>query len=155
MCKCIVADSSVFILGRRPEGDLITVPGVEAELKDIGSRSRLSIFNTKVESPLSDALNKVLSAAKETGDIFALSKTDLDVLAKAWEYRDRAALASDDYAVQNVALHLGLKVSPVAQPMIKRRLRHVRKCYACGRTFEGEACPDCGTALRKRERRIR
>ncbi len=143
MAPCVVADASVFILGKRLEGEILTVPSVERELRDIRSKSRLHIFNARVESPLVDALKRARSAAKTTGDIAVLSQTDLDVLAKAVEYG--AILATDDYAVQNVALHLGLRVEPVAQPLIKKTMRRIQRCRACGCAFEGEACPDCGT----------
>jgi len=153
MCARIVADSSVFILGKRLEGELITVPAVERELKDLRSKSQLDISGAKIESPSAEALRKAKKAARETGDITVLSLADLEVLAKALEYE--AILATDDYAVQNVALHLGLKVEPVAQPMIRRKMRRVQRCVGCGGTFEGDICPDCGTPARKRERRIR
>lgn len=149
----VVADASVFIWGKRPEGELITVPAVEAELKDIRTKSRLYLFEARVESPSSQALKAARSAAAETGDLRALSPADLEVLAKALEYR--AVLATDDYALQNVALHLGLKIEPVGQPRIKRKLKHVQRCHGCGLRFEGEACPDCGTPARKKKRCIR
>jgi len=79
----VVADASVFIWGKRPEGELITVPAVEAELKDLRSRSLLHIFEARVESPSSHSLKAAKAAAGETGDIRVLSSTDLDVLAKA------------------------------------------------------------------------
>ncbi len=143
MAAYVVADASVFITGKRFEGEIITVPSVERELKDIRSKSLLHIFDVRVESPSADALKKARSAAKATGDITVLSQTDLDVLAKAVEYG--AKLATDDYAVQNVALHMGLQIEPVAQPRIRKKMRRVQRCRACGKTFDGEACPDCGT----------
>ncbi|MCX6669623.1 MAG: hypothetical protein NTV25_07440 [Methanothrix sp.] len=146
----VVADASVFIWGKRPEGELITVPAVEAELKDLRSRSRLHIFEARVESPSSQALKNAREAAAKTGDIAVLSAADLEVLAKALEYG--AVLATDDYALQNVALHLGLKIEPIGQPRIRRELRRVQKCQGCGKSFEGEACPDCGTPARKKKR---
>jgi UPF0271 protein len=149
----VVADASVFIWGKRPEGELITVPAVEAELKDITAKSRLYIFEARVESVSPQSLKAARSAAAETGDLKALSPADLDVLAKALEYK--AVLATDDYALQNVALHLGLKIEPIGQPRIKRKLKHVQRCQGCGRSFEGEACPDCGTPARKKKRCIR
>jgi endoribonuclease Nob1 len=153
MCAYIVADSSVFILGKRPEGEVITVPSVEAELKDIRSKSLLHIFDVRVESPSADAVKKARAAARDTGDIAVLSGTDLEVLAKAFELS--AKIATDDYAVQNVALHLGLEVEPVGQPVIKRRMKRVQRCSGCGITFEGDACPDCGTPRKARVRRSR
>ena len=64
----VVADASVFIWGKRPEGVLITVPAVEAELKDIQAKSRLFIFEARVESPTSQALKAARSAAAESAD---------------------------------------------------------------------------------------
>jgi UPF0271 protein len=145
----VVADASVFIWGKRPDGELITTPAVEAELKDIRTKSLLHIFEARVEGPTLQALKIVQKAALETGDIKVLSPADLEVLAKALEYR--AVLATDDYALQNVALHLGLEIEPVGQPRIKRELKRVQKCQGCGKRFEGEACPDCGTPARKKK----
>lgn len=153
MCACIVADSSVFILGKRLEGELITVPGVERELKDIRSRLLLQICGARVESPSVNALKRVTEAARETGDIRVLSQADLEVLAKALEYQAR--LATDDYAVQNVALYLGIPIEPIGQPLIKRGIKRVSRCFACGATFDGDSCPDCGTPFRRKKRRIR
>jgi endoribonuclease Nob1 len=153
MCAYIVADSSVFILGKVLEGELITVPAVECELLDIRSKSLLHIYGARVESPTVESLKQAKCAAQETGDIRTLSQADLEVLAKALEYG--AVLATDDYAVQNVALHLGIKIKPIAQPAIKKRLKRTLRCSACGSAFDGEACPDCGTLARIRKRRIR
>lgn len=152
MCACIVADSSVFILGKELEGELITVPAVERELLDIRSKSLLHIYGARVESPTLEYLRRVKDAAQETGDIRTLSQADLDVLAKALEYG--AVLATDDYAVQNVALYLGIKIESIAQPAIKRRLKRTLRCFACGAAFDGHACPDCGTPARTKKRRI-
>ena len=149
----VVADASVFIWGKRPEGELISSPAVEAELKDIGSRSRFHIFDARVEVPSSQAIEAARQAAEETGDVTVLSPADLEVLALALEHE--AVLATDDYALQNVALHLGLKIEPVGQPAIKRKLRRVRRCRACGRVLEGNVCPDCGTQSMKSKRCIK
>ena len=166
----VVADASVFIWGKRPEGQLITVPAVEAELKDIRTRSLLAIFEAQVCSPTTQARRAAQRAAEETGDIRSLSPADLEVLALAIQYHAEEAnrrankdddpekgaygvsLATDDYALQNVALHLGLKIEPIGQPRIKRRLLHVQRCRGCGASFEGEACPDCGTPARRKKR---
>lgn len=142
-----MADASVFIWGKMPEGELITVPAVERELKDLRSKAIFSISEVRVESPSEAALKRARQAAQETGDIQVLSPADLEVLAKAIEYQAR--LATDDYALQNVALHLGLKIEPIGQPAIKRKLRRVQRCYACGEAFDGEACPECGTPAKR------
>ncbi|MCJ7446047.1 MAG: hypothetical protein MUO26_16270 [Methanotrichaceae archaeon] len=151
MTGYVVADASVFILGKRLDGELITVPSVERELKDLRSKSLLDIYRARVESPSMEFLKKVRIAAKETGDLSFLSNADQEVLAKALEYD--AVLATDDYALQNVALHLGLRIEPLGQPAIKRQRRRVQRCSACGALFEGESCPDCGTLSWKKNKR--
>jgi UPF0271 protein len=112
----------------------------------------LSIFEARVESPLASFRRAAEQGAQETGDLRALSKADLDVLAKALEYR--GVLATDDYALQNVALHLGLRIEPIGQPRIKRVRKHIQRCRGCGSRFEGEDCPDCGTLAPKKKRCI-
>ena len=149
----VVADASVFIWGKRPMGELITVPAVEAEMRDIRTKSLFAIFETRVVGPSAQVLKIAERAATETGDIRSLSTTDLDVLALALEYK--AVLATDDYAMQNVALHLGLKIEPIGQPRIKKMRKYVQRCQGCGSRFEGEACPDCGTPARKKKRCIK
>ncbi|HPC90090.1 MAG TPA: hypothetical protein PKY93_07160 [Methanothrix sp.] len=152
----VVADASVFIWGKRPEGRIVTVPAVEAELLDIRTRSLLAIFDAEVHSPAARARRAAERAAEQTGDIRSLSAADLEVLALAIQYRDEKAddvvLATDDYALQNAALHIGLKIEPIGQPRIKRWLVHVQRCRVCGGSFEGEACPDCGTPAQRKKR---
>ncbi|MDF0592979.1 hypothetical protein P0O24_05215 [Methanotrichaceae archaeon M04Ac] len=148
MRPATVADSSVFICGKGFEGEVVTVPGVEGELLDIGSRMRLQISGARIEPPSRDALARARAGAERTGDAAVLSEVDLELLAKALELS--ATLATDDYALQNVALHLGLRVETVAQPRIKKILKRTQRCPGCGRPFEGEDCPVCGTTRRKR-----
>jgi UPF0271 protein len=149
MRPAIVADSSVFICGKGFEGEVVTVPGVEGELLDIGSRMRLQISGARIEPPSRDALARARAGAERTGDAAVLSEVDLELLAKALELS--ATLATDDYALQNAALHLGLRVETVAQPRIKKILKRTQRCPGCGRPFEGEDCPVCGTPRRKRK----
>ncbi|MDI9617182.1 MAG: hypothetical protein QFX31_07455 [Methanothrix sp.] len=146
----IVADASVFILGKPLKGEVITVPAVEQELKDIRSRIKLQISDVRIEPPTKEALKRATDAARETGDLSRLSQTDLEVLAKAIEYD--AVLATDDYALQNVAVHLGLRVEPVVQRGIRRFIKRTQRCPGCGRAFEGDLCPVCGTPPRGRKR---
>lgn len=150
MAAFIVADSSVFILGKSLEGEVITVPSVERELKDIRSKMKFQISSVRIESPSKQALLDAQKAARETGDLTLLSGTDLDLLAKALELQ--AVLATDDYALQNVAVHLGLKVEPVVQHGIRRKVVRLRRCFACGKTYEEDICPVCGTPPRRRKK---
>ncbi len=67
---------------------LITVPSVIAEIRDINARSRLETtllpFLTQRE-PQPESLRVVAEFARKTGDYEVLSRTDLQVLALAYE----------------------------------------------------------------------
>jgi UPF0271 protein len=105
----------------------------------------------KIADPKGESVKKVVSKASETGDVSSLSKTDVDVIALALE--KKTALLSDDYAIQNTARQLGLKVEFTAQDGIKKTVRWMRLCEGCGRRFEASktgVCPVCGSRLRKR-----
>jgi UPF0271 protein len=147
-----IADSSLFIIGKRIEGSIITVPSVVEELRDEISRTIMELMNVRIEPPLQSFIREVKSKAGVTKDSEELSKTDIDILAKALEYsrKEETVLISDDYAVQNTAIHLGLKVMPAGQKKIKDVLIWEKFCIGCKRRFPlGDDCPVCGTALKK------
>ncbi|HEX7575138.1 MAG TPA: NOB1 family endonuclease [Candidatus Methanoperedens sp.] len=152
-----IADSSLFIIGKRIEGNIITVPSVEGELRDETSRTIMELMNVRIEPPLQSFIREVTSIAGVTKDSEELSKTDIDVLAKALEYsrKEDVVLISDDYAVQNTAIHLGIKVMPAGQKKIRDVLLWEKFCIGCKRRFpQGDDCPVCGTALKKRRKKI-
>lgn len=147
-----IADSSIFIIGKRINGDIITVPSVVEEIRDERSRTILELMNVRIEPPLAAFIREVTSKAKITKDCEELSKTDIDVLAKALEYskNEETILFTDDYAVQNTAIHLGIKVMPAGQKKITDVLIWEKFCIGCKRRFpEGNDCPVCGTPLKK------
>ena len=147
-----IADSSLFIIGRRIEGNIITVPSVVEELRDEGSRTIMELMNVRIEPPLQSFIREVTIKAGVTRDSDELSNTDIDILAKVLEYsrKEETVLISDDYAVQNTAIHLGLKVMPAGQKKIKDVLIWEKFCIGCKRRFpQGDDCPVCGTALKK------
>lgn len=153
-----IADSSLFILGKRLQGSVITVPSVVKELRDEKARTTMELMNVRVELPLESFIKKVKAKAKLTRDSEELSTTDIHVLAKALEYsQEGAILVTDDFAVQNIALLLGIEVMPVAQRRIKDILIWEKQCIACKRRFSsGAICPVCGSPLKKtRKVRVR
>ncbi len=108
----------------------------------------------RVEMPQPYMVDEVISVAKQTRDIDELSVTDIDILAKALEYKDDSTLLTDDYAVQNVAVMLGIDVKPVVQKKIRDILVWEKQCVGCRKRFdEGDVCPICGSALKKRRKR--
>ncbi|SFM49955.1 NOB1 family endonuclease [Methanolobus profundi] len=153
-----IADSAVFIMGAGLEPHrMITIPSVVNELKSNEASMRFELAResgARVEMPGEDFREAVLKIAKETRDCEELSATDVDILAKALEYKDNSVLLTDDYAVQNVARVMGIEVKPVAQKKIKDVLVWQKQCAGCRRYFDsGDVCPVCGSALRKRRKR--
>ena len=147
-----IADSSLFITGKRIEGIIITVPSVLDEIRDERSRTIMELMNVRIEPVLQSFLTEVTSKARETKDSEELSRTDLDLLAKALEYsrNENTILITDDYAVQNTAIQLGIKVIPAGGKKIKDVLLWEKFCIGCKRRFPaGDDCPVCGTPLKK------
>ncbi len=153
-----IADSAVFIMGYPVESTLlITVPSIVNELKSSEAAMRFDLARedgARVEMPLPHMIDEVVGMAEHTRDMEELSTTDIDILAKALERKDDAALLTDDYAVQNVAVMLGIDVKPVVQKKIRDILVWEKQCVGCRKRFdEGDVCPICGSELKKRRKR--
>lgn len=151
-----IADASLFIIRKRLEGSVITVPSVVEELRDESSRTTLELMDVRIEPPLSSSKKKVMTKAGITRDSDELSDTDIDILAKALEYseREETVLVTDDFAVQNTAIQLGIRVIPAGQRKIKDVLVWEKQCIGCKRRFPlGDECPVCGSQMRKRRKK--
>lgn len=153
-----IADSAVFIMGKPVDAiHTITIPSVVNELKSSESRLRFDLAREqglRVELPSKESLDKVIEVSGFSKDHEELSVTDIDVLAKAYDCKDEAVLLTDDYAVQNVASILGIKVEPVVQKKIKDVLIWQKVCIGCKRKFDsGEICPVCGSPMKKGRKR--
>ena len=154
-----IADSAVFIMGNCGVvcSLLITVPSVADELKSRDSMLRFDLAKEeglRVEWPEPEMVKEVRKKAEQTRDSEELSKTDLEILAKALEHRETAVLLTDDYAFQNVAVQLGIQVKPIAQKKIKDVLIWQKQCTGCKKTFDkGDECPICGSPLKKKRKR--
>lgn len=147
-----IADASLFITRKRLDGSIITVPSVVDELKDENARTIMELMNVRVEPALGEFRKEVRAKAGMTRDSEELSGTDIDVLAKALEYsgREETILVTDDFAVQNTAIHLGIKVMPAGQRVIKDVLLWERLCIGCRRRFPvGDVCPVCGSPMKR------
>jgi UPF0271 protein len=131
------------------DGGYVITDGVLSELLDDDLRDliALSIGNKhiKVRVPSETDLKIIEEAARETGDLGVLSKTDLGVLAVACE--NKAVIVSDDYAIQNVASALRISFERVSQDGIKKKVSWRRVCIGCGRKYPPDykgACSVCG-----------
>jgi UPF0271 protein len=162
--KTLVLDTSAFIAGYEPAGDrveLYTVPEVLEELRDtmakIKAQAALDSGKLRAKSPEKRFIEEVVRIAEEMGDFASLSSTDVSLLALALQLKEPhrdLALVSEDYSVQNIANRLGIKHISLATAGISRRIVWETYCPGCHRTFEklapGEACPICGTKLKRK-----
>lgn len=130
-----------------------TTPSVEGELEDLASKCRFDLLADQamqVRAPDPRSVENIREASRKSGDLPVLSATDIDLLALATELG--GTIVTDDYAIQNVAIHLGIPVLPIHQrPAVKRTWKY--RCPGCGRYYNdvGE-CPVCGAVIKRKRR---
>ena len=147
-----VLDSSAFIDEYTTEERIATIPMVREELEDeAGYRfDALEGSGMRIHIPDPETVERVERAARETGDAETLSRTDVRLLATAFELD--ATLVTDDYAMQNVAEKLDVGVDVIAQDGIDERRDWKFQCQGCGRVFDDnhDRCGICGSGLERK-----
>ena len=147
-----VLDSSAFINEYTTSDSIATIPLVREELEDeAGYRfDALEGSGMRIHIPDPGTVERVQRAARETGDAETLSRTDVRLLATAFELD--ATLVTDDYAMQNVAEKLDITVEVIAQEGIDERREWQFQCQGCGRVFDEnrERCEICGSDLERK-----
>jgi len=122
-------------------------------LEELSSNSRdavdygIRIGRVSIKEPGEASRKAAIEAATSTGDIKALSRADLDVLALALEYG--IPLISDDYAVQNTAAKLGVEFKTTFHDGIKKKVTWVFTCSGCKREYDSKtsSCSVCGSKV--------
>jgi UPF0271 protein len=144
-----------------------TTPLVEAELPCgatswIRFKMAVEAGKLKVDVPSLRSLNEVEDLSRKTGDVHRLSKTDIEVLALAFELSLKnldVTVVSDDYSIQNLAEKLHLQYVSLATLGIRYSQDWILLCPACRRRFapdfRGASCPVCGTTLKRKSLRRR
>ncbi len=142
-----VLDSSVVVEGFIAPSDweILITPGVDKELKKKGCQIPLA----RILAPEPKYVERVKEIAKRTGDLEVLSPVDVEVIALALQ--ENATILTDDYAIQNVASHLGVKWVGVHQSGITEKRKWKWRCESCGRYYSKyyPSCPVCGGKLRR------
>ena len=146
-----VLDASVFFTEISLDGELFTTPSVCDELLDIRSRGnfeRWCAAGLRVVSPEPQDVKRVMEAAAISRDTGIFSATDADLVALSLGLE--AVLYTDDFAIQNVALVLGVKTNPIQQRKA-RRVHWKYRCSGCGKYFDHDGeCPICGAAIKRK-----
>lgn len=146
--RVYVVDSSAIFQRKAVYEEMVTVPEVVSEIIDEASALYFSVKNLRVEEASEESEKEVVTTAKITGDIHKLSNTDIKVLAKALDEKKRGKdviLVTDDYAIQNVAMKLGIKFENIVQNGISKEFKWIKVCRGCGRRIDSDICPVCGS----------
>jgi endoribonuclease Nob1 len=166
--RVIVLDTSAFVAGFDPfslNEEQLTVPKVEEEIRrnsmiKMRLETALESGKLKVKAPSQASLVKVAESSAKLGDIFKLSKTDIELLALATELKSEGVtpqIVTDDYCIQNVATQLNIDFLALATFGIKRLLEWIRYCPACHKEYpancQSKECLVCGTQLKRKPRR--
>lgn len=109
-----------------------------------------------VEMPSIKSLEKVKDLASVSGDIEKLSQTDLEVIALAYEKKDKGfnvTIVSDDYSIENLARILHINSIPIITKGISNIVQWLIYCSGCGKVFKDKRimiCDVCGTKLKRK-----
>ncbi len=151
-----VLDSTAFYAGipYQGSGRYFTTYLVLEEVKHNNVGSSLIHSRVQVTEPSLDSTSRVKATASKTGDLGALSQTDISLLALALDLSQADGgvhLVSDDFAVRNVAEILSI---PLAQTSLKggewKNITWKIYCRGCGKQYTNPkltVCPVCGTQL--------
>ncbi|MFB6163806.1 MAG: NOB1 family endonuclease [Haloarculaceae archaeon] len=147
-----VLDSTAFIEEYHTTDSTATVPLVREELEGEAAYrfDALEGSGMHVHIPDDATVERVERAARETGDLAELSRTDVRLIAAAFELD--AHLVTDDYAMQNVAEKLEVTVEAIAREGISEQREWRFQCAGCGREFDEnhDRCPICGSDLSRK-----
>ena len=151
-----VLDSTAFYAGipYQGSGRYFTTYLVLEEVKHHNVGSSLIHTRVQVTEPSPESLNRVKTTAAKTGDIRALSQTDLSLLALGLDLMHAdggVSIVSDDFAIRNVAEVLSIPLAPTSMKGGEwKTIAWKIYCRGCGKTYTNPkltTCPVCGTQL--------
>jgi endoribonuclease Nob1 len=154
-----VLDSTAFYAGipYQGSGRYYTTYLVLEEVKHHNVGSSLIHTRVQVTEPSPESLDKVKNTAIKTGDIGALSQTDMSLLALGLDLKNGEGgvnLVSDDFAVRNVAEVLSIPLAPTAMKGGEwKNITWKIYCRGCGKSYTNPkltVCPVCGTKLERK-----
>jgi len=147
-----VLDASAFIHEYHTDEPMATIPQVREELEDeSGYRfDALEGSGMHLHIPDPETVERIERAARETGDLGELSRTDVRLVAAAFELD--GTLVTDDYAMQNVADRVDVSTEVIARDGIDERRDWQFQCQGCGRVFDEQRdrCEVCGSDLARK-----
>lgn len=138
-----VIDANVLLHGRKTTKfrESLTVPEVRQEMKTEEGKQRFRNSNIDVRKAPEPSLEKVKKISQDINS--PTSETDEKLVALA-ENTD-ATVVSDDKAVQNLALHLGIDFQGYMEGKIQEKRKWRLECSSCGKETSRTPCPRCGS----------
>ncbi|WP_240938915.1 NOB1 family endonuclease [Metallosphaera hakonensis] len=151
----MIFDTAGFLSGLQNSFDKVfTTPLVIEEVRDLHSMGTLSfsMITNKVIAmePSPSAMKKVEMVLREINDR-SLTKTDKSVIGLAIDLAP-AIVFTDDFAVQNVLMKLGIKFNAVRLGRTAQEIKtFTYVCEGCGRVYKEpkQECPICGGKIKK------
>ncbi|MGP6220363.1 NOB1 family endonuclease [Caldiplasma sukawensis] len=152
--KVYVPDTSAILAGKI---DLLSINCIipwavigEIRKGKMGRLMRSILDSVTVRSPDEKYVAMVKEQAGKTGDKVILSRQDIEVIATAIEYNGE--VITDDYAIQNVCLYMGVPFSKCNLSGINSGIIWEYVCCGCGRkTGENEKiCDVCGHRISRK-----
>jgi UPF0271 protein len=159
--KIYIIDTSAVLSGKPlnfNDSRIVTTEGVYNEFKPGGKDYQNFQFLLEkgliINSPSDKSINKIKDISTKTGDTIRVSKTDIELLALALDYKKEEdkipIILTDDYSIQNIANFLNIKFKTISQQGIKKRFKWSYQCRGCGKKFKEKIkkCPICGSETR-------
>ena len=170
--KFHIFDTNIFLKGiefNLIPGIIYTTPGIIEEIKvnkykdknrNILQRIELAKELEKliVQTPNEYFIKIVEEKSKVTGDLKALSKPDVELVALALELNEttnsEVTLYTNDYSMENLCTELKLKFKTLYKNGIKAKVHFEVYCPYCKTLYESEdlnkICDRCGLKLKRR-----
>ena len=138
-----ILDANVLLHGRETKEftEPVTIPEVTEEMKSTQGKRRLE--NTDIEVRKAPELS--LKKVKKVSDSINSPTSDVDEKLIALAENMDGTVVSDDKAVQNLALHLGIDFQGYMENKIDEKRDWRIECGSCGRETSRTPCPRCGS----------
>ncbi len=140
----------------------------ELERVDLNRSLLIETIDINWMMPTGKGMASAKKAAQESGDLARLSDVDLDILAICFDLQQNQTdftLFSDDYRVQNVAVHAKMKVKSINTKGVSAAWYWEAKCKGCravrklddsprrGRKGSVMDCDVCGSEMVLKKKR--
>jgi UPF0271 protein len=161
--KYLIIDTSAILSGKSlniNDNRLITTNSVLSEINPGGKDYRNLQFllekGLNIYEPSKESIKYIINISKKTGDYTRLSNTDIDILALAFDFKnksefvDKIIILSDDYSIQNISNYLKIEYLNISQSGITKRFKWSYKCMGCGKKFKKniKTCYICGSSIK-------